>query len=181
LLDAYLGPYKDAYSLWVGLQLLSRAVFLGLSALNTDVTLTVGTFILGIILCAEDFVHPFKSRFKNIQESLTLLNLLAVYVTAWHYDGSSDIEPLLMQCLIFMMFAYFIVYIACHCVMSTCGNTIKSRMNTLKVYFKVCKEKIVNDSSTEILLVKINEKNEIANVVCSSYEEYQESLIASND
>ena len=181
LLDAYLGPYKDDLSYWMGLQLLIRAVFLGLSALNTDITLAIGAVILGVLLCVEGFVHPFKCSFKNIQEMLTLLNLLAVFVTASHYDGSSDIEPLLLQCLIFVMFAYFIVHISYHCVMSTCGNTIKSRMNTVNMNFKVWKNKITNNSSTEMLHVKVNERNKIANAVCSSYEEFQESLIALND
>jgi len=66
LLDAYLGPYKDSFPYWMGVQLLMRAVFLGLSALNRDVTLTIGIIILGIMLCVEGFILPFKSRFKNI-------------------------------------------------------------------------------------------------------------------
>jgi len=120
LLDAYLGPYKDSFSYWMGLQLLMRAIFLGLSALGRDVTLTIGTVILGIMVCIESLVCPFKSRYKNVQESLLLLNLLAVFVTALHDDGSRDIEPLLLECLILTVFAYFIVYIKTHGSVS-CG------------------------------------------------------------
>jgi len=181
LLDAYLGPYKDTCSFWMGLQLLIRAIFLGLSALGPDITLTIGTFILGVILCIKSFIHPFKNRLKNIQESLTLLNLLAVYIAASHYSGSSNTEPRLLQCLIFMMLAYYIVYISYHCVLSTCGNAVESRMETIKMHLKVWKKKVVNDSSIELLHAKINTRNKIENLVCSSYEEYQESLIALND
>ena len=183
LLDAYLGPYKDRFAYWMGLQLLIRAIFLGLSALNTDESLTIGTFILGAILCVEGFVHPFKSRFKNIQESLTLLNLLAVYVTASHYDGSTDIEPLLLQCLIFTTFAYFITYIACHCMMSTCGNTIKPKIDVIMMHFNSLKKRIINQTSTEMLNVTVSERSEGPGpgVVCSNYEEFQESLITFND
>ena len=181
LLDAYLGPYKDGFPYWMGLQLLLRAVFLGLSALDRDETLTIGTIVLGVMVCVEGFVQPFKSRFKNIQESLVMLNLLAVYVTALHYNGSRQIEPLLLQCLILTMLAYFVVYIVCHCVMSTCGSTIKPRMNAITMYFKAWKRRIVNDTSAEMLNVTVSESNKIKDVVCSSYEEFQESLIAFND
>ena len=107
LLDAYLGPYKDGFSNWIGIQLLIRAIFLGLSALNKDVTLNIGAFILAVILCIEGLAQPFKSRYKNIQESLVLLCLTAVFITASLYDGSSKVEPLLLQCLIFTTLAYF--------------------------------------------------------------------------
>ena len=183
LLDAYLGPYKDDFPYWTGVQLLMRAVFLGVSAFDRDVSLTIGTIILGIVLCVEGFVHPFKSRFKNIQESLTLLNLLAVFVTASHYDGSSDIEPLLLQCLIFTTFAYFIVYIVCHCMLSTCGNTIKPKIDVIMMHFNSLKKRIINQSSTEMLNVTISERSEgpVPGVVCNNYEEFQESLITFND
>ena len=42
LLDAYFGPYKDQFFYWTGLQLILRAIFLGLSALHQIVNLTCG-------------------------------------------------------------------------------------------------------------------------------------------
>ena len=176
LLDTYLGPYKDNFSCWMGVQLLMRAVFLGLSALDRDVTLTIGTVILGVMLCIQGFVHPYKSKFKNIQESLILLNLQAVYVAALHYDGSSKVEPILLQCLIFTTLAYFIVYIVCHCVMSACDLRTK-----LDVILKHLKRRLTNGDSTEMLNVMASEGKRGADMVCGDYENFQESLIALND
>ena len=179
LLDAYLGPYEDSFSYWMGLQLLMRAVFLGLSVLERSAAFTMGTVILGVLLCVEGFVHPFKSRFKNTQESLVLLNLLAVYVTASHYDGNSEVRPILLQCLIFTALAYFIAYISCHCVMSTCGNAVK--FNTAIIHCKAWKKRMHHFLSTKILHATVDEKNQMTNVLCNSYEEFQDSLIAYND
>ena len=110
-----------------------------------------------------------------------MLNLLAVYVIALHYDGSREIEPLLLQCLTLTMFAYFVVYIACHCVMLLCGNIVKPRMNTVNMYFKALKKRIMNDSSTEMLYVTDSERNKTTDVVCNSYEEFRDSLIVFNE
>jgi len=178
LLDAYLGPYKDSFSYWMGLQLFLRAVFLGLSALDRDVTLTIGTVILGAMLCIEGLVCPFKSRFKNIQECTILLNLLAVYVTALHDDGSREIEPRLLQCLILTVLLYFVVYIACHSVMSTCGNTVVPKFNVIIAHINTWKKRFTNDSSTAMLEVIESERPDMA---CSDYEQLQESLIAFNN
>jgi len=179
LLDAYLGPYKDGFSFWMGFQLLIRAIFLGLSALNKDINLTIGTIILGAILCLEGFIRPFKSSFKNMQESLTLLKLLAVYVTASHYDGSNDIEPFLLQCLIFLS-ANFIAYIACHCMMLICGNTIKPKIDVIIMYFNSLKKRKFNSNSTKLLNVMVSERSREPGPSIED-NNYQESLIIFSD
>ena len=167
----------------MGFQLLIRAIFLGLSALNRDINLTIGTIILGAILCLEGFIHPFKSSFKNIQESLALLNLLAVYVTASHYNGSNDIEPFLLQCLIFTTFAYFLAYIVCHCMMSACGNTIKPKIDVIIMYFNSLMKRKFNSNSTKLLNVTVSERSKEPGpgVEHNNYEEFQESLITFSD
>ena len=93
LLDPYFGPYKDRYYYWTGLQLLIRALFLGLSALSTPINLISGIIVLGTLLFIQGSVHPFKSRYKNYQELLLILNLQAVYTIALYsiFDNSVDI------------------------------------------------------------------------------------------
>ena len=90
LLDAYFGPYKPKYPFWTGLQLFIRSSFLGLSAFSRNVNLFSGTVLVVIVLCTHGILHPFKSTYKNFQESLVLLNLSAVYVTALYneYENS---------------------------------------------------------------------------------------------
>ena len=133
LLDAYFGPYKQNYSFWTGLQLLIRSGFFGLSALSRNVSLCCGAFLVGIVLCTHGTLYPFKSKFKNIQESFVLLDLLAVYVTALYSDGENNrYKLLIIRALIITVLAYFIGLVFCHCVMITYGDTIKRKGNKIK-------------------------------------------------
>ena len=122
LLDAYFGPYKEKYPFWTGLQLLIRSSFFGLSALSRNVSLCSGTVLVGIMLCTHGMLHPFKSRYKNFQESLVLLNLLAVYVTALYDEyENSKYKLLIIRLLIISVLVYFVVLIFCHCIMLMYG------------------------------------------------------------
>ena len=132
LLDAYFGPYKQAYPFWTGLQLLIRSIFLGLSAFSRSVSLCSGAVVVGAMLCAHGMLHPFKSRFKNFKESLVLLDLLAAYVTAL-YNASSTM--LIVRILIITVLAYFIALIFCHCMMLRYGDTIKRITSRIKQVF----------------------------------------------
>ena len=72
LLDVYCGPYKDKYYYWTGLLLLMRTTFFGLSAFDRWINLCCGTILLGILLCIQGIIHPFKCKLVNIQESFIL-------------------------------------------------------------------------------------------------------------
>ena len=85
LLDVYFGPYKPKYPYWTGLQLFIRSSFFGLSALTRNNSLSYGALLVIIVLCTHDILQPFKSRFKNFQESLVLFNLSIVYYIAALY------------------------------------------------------------------------------------------------
>ena len=79
LLDAYQGPYKNQYYFWPGLQLLIRAVFFGLSALDKNINLPIGLVLLAAMLGIHGYVRPFKSSFKNIQELVFIFNLIVLF------------------------------------------------------------------------------------------------------
>ena len=64
------------------MQLLIRSIVFGLSSLIRGIGLPSSAILVGIMLCAHSIARPFKSKFKNYEESLVLLDLLAVYVTA---------------------------------------------------------------------------------------------------
>ena len=49
LIDAYQGPYKYKYYYWGGAQLVTRAVFFGLSALDRNTNLTIEVTLLATI------------------------------------------------------------------------------------------------------------------------------------
>ena len=133
LLDAYFGPYKDKYPFWTGLQLLIRMSLFSLSALSRKVNLFSGAVLVGIVLCTHGVVYPYKRKYINIQESLVLLDLLAVYVTALYNEcENSKYNWLIIRLLIITVLGYFIVLIFSHCIMLMYGDTVKVRANKIK-------------------------------------------------
>ena len=50
LLDAFQGPYKIKFHYWTGIQLLIRAIVFGLSALNRNANLMIGSIFLEIMI-----------------------------------------------------------------------------------------------------------------------------------
>ena len=90
LLDVYQGPYKNRYYFWPGLQLLIRAIFFGLSALDRNINLAIGLVLLAAMLGIHGYVRPFKSSFKNIQEFLFIFNLIVMFVFV-QYESTNNI------------------------------------------------------------------------------------------
>ena len=179
LLDAYFGPYKDKFYYWTGIQLVLRAIFLALSAFESDVNLTSGIILLGILLCVQGVVHPFKSWLKNVQESVVLLDLLALYVTALYNDSKRKEKLSIAWYLLFPVLVYFIIFVSCHCVVSICGDRIKQKGNNiiLIIKSKLSNAKISHDQELidmETLRSKIPD-------VTLDYKEFQEPLIAMSD
>ena len=171
LLDAYFGPYKPKYSFWTGLQLLIRSSFFGLSALSKNIGLSSGAVLVGIMHCIHGILHPFKSRFKNVQESLVLLNLLALHVTALYPDNSNFYKLLIIRVLIVIILIYFILLMFGHCIMSLCGDMIKRRVN--KILTKMTSVK--HGCSNSLQMKKLSSR--IPNV-SFNYKEFQEPLVA---
>ena len=175
LLDAYFGPYKLKYVFWTGLQLSMRSYSFGLSSVIRSASLFSGAVLVGIMLCMHGLVHPFKSRFINIQESLVLLDLLAVYVTALYNEyENSKYKLFIIRLLIITVLAYFIVLIFCHCIMSMYGNVIKGRANKIKQMLmkRITRKKTCSESlQLEDLSAKIPD-------AAFNYKEFIEPLVA---
>ena len=110
LFDAYFGPYKDKNFYWTGLQLILRAVFFSLSAFQRNINLTSGIILLGLLLFLQGLMSPFKSKYKNIQEALVILNLQAVYALTLYGDDDNNIQ--IMQVLILLVLAYFFIVLS---------------------------------------------------------------------
>jgi len=179
LLDAYFGPYKQKYPFWTGLQLLTRSCFFGLSALSRNASLFSGAILVIIVLCTHDIICPFKSKFKNIQESLVLLDLSAVYVTALYNEyENSKYKILIIRLLIVTVLAYFIVLIFCHCIMLMYGDTIKRKANKFKqsLMRRITRKQTCSES---LDLEKLQLRSKIPDVAFN-YEEFIEPLVAPN-
>ena len=171
LLDAYFGPYKQHYAFWTGLQLSIRSCFFGLSALTKNISLSSGAVLVGIVLCAHGILHPFQSRLKNFQESLVLLNLLAVYATALYNDNENGkYKFLVIRLLIITVLVYFIVLIFCHCVMLRCGDTIKEKVN--KLMKGITRKQALSES------LHMEQLRSIIPDIAFNYKEFQEPIVA---
>ena len=179
LLDAYFGPYKDKFYYWTGIQLVLRAIFLALSAFDSDVNLTSGIILLGILLCVQGVVHPFKSWLKNVQESVVLLDLLALYVTALYNDSKRKEKLPIAWYLLFPVLVYFIIFVSCHCIVSMCGGTIKQKGSNVIL---TVKNKLINKSKkiSHELIDMETLRSKIPDVTLN-YKEFQEPLIAMSD
>ena len=176
LLDPYLGPYKDKYYYWTGLQLLMRAVFFSLSAFRIEFSLISGAIVVGILLCIQGVIQPFKSRFKNIQESFVLLNLLLLYLFALH-DHYNITSTAVVQYLILVVLLYFILFILYTCITVLCGSKLEILKEFVTRYtLRWKKNKMIKPAE----ICMHNTINEIPDVTFN-YKEFQEPLVAVTD
>ena len=178
LLDAYFGPYKQKYPFWIGLQLSIRSCFFGLSALDRSVSLFSGTVLAAVVLYVHCIVYPFKSRSKNFQESLVLLDLSAVYVTALYNEyESSTYKLFIIRLLIVTVLAYFIVLIFCHCIMLLYGDAIKRRVYNIKHYKQMLMKRIKR-KQTHSGSLQLEQLSSKIPDVAFNYSEFREPLVA---
>ena len=171
LLDAYFGPYKDKFYYWTGLQLLVRAAVFCISAVNDKCHLTDAIIVLGLLLCKQSYAQPYKSKFKNFQESFVLLNFQAVYAIRLLYltdDGATGM--IMVQVLLSVVLVNFIISVIAHCVMLKCNNKVTQISDKLAVHLKT-----IFNSSTHLEAVDMED---ISNYSSGNYHEFQDSLIA---
>ena len=120
-------------------------------------------------------VYPFKNRFKNFKESLVLLDLLAVYVTALYNEyENSKYKLFIIRLLIITVLAYFIVHIFCHCIMLMYGDAIKRRATIIKqMLMKMITRKQTCSESLQLEYLRSKIPD-----VAFNYNEFRERLIA---
>ena len=108
MLDAYQGPYKNKYYFWTGMQLVLRAVFFGISALDRNTNLMIGSMMIGTATCIHGTMFPFKSKAKNVQELLMMLNLNCLFIFSL-YTSSNHIAVTLLILLCFLLFFFIVI------------------------------------------------------------------------
>ena len=177
LLDAYHGPYKDAFSYWVGLQLLIRKVILVLSVFDKRINFLSVSILLGVIFCIHGVTNPFINRFHNVQEALILLNLLAIYVTAYYNTSQSTESVIVTSILLATVSLYFV---ACFTYSLTNVECIKNHkvLGLFKRFLNGMRQNLCqkNGSNSEI-----NSTLKLSSVipdVTYTFKEFQEPLLA---
>ena len=139
LLDAYQGPYKIKFYYWTGLQLVFRAIFLGLSALDRETNLTISVILLGVIICLHK-VAPFINSKNNILEMLSFLNLQLIFVTAYFMTANA----IMINASVSLLMFHLMCIIALHIKTSFCIDTSFTVTKFGKWFLRFGKYKKVN-------------------------------------
>ena len=169
ILDAYQGPYKTKFYYWTGLQLLMRAVFFGLSALDRSTNVIVSVILLGVMIWLYEKASPFNNKLNNVIEILSLINLQALFMIS--YLSASDI---IIHILVFVEMFQLVCIILVHLKMATCASytinfSITNVISKCLVGFKQQSNK--KDRREEINLQDLNSSPLV------DYKEFREPLI----
>ena len=167
ILDAYQGPYKTKYYYWTGLQLLMRAIFFGLSALDRSTNAIISTILLGVMIWLYEKASPFNSKINNVIEILSLLNLQALFIISYFTTASDIAINILVSLEMFQLACIILV----HLKMATCKSYTIS-FNMINKYIVILKQKSSKNHQTEeINLEDINSSLQV------DYKEFREPLI----
>ena len=165
LIDAYQGPYNYKCYYWTGLMLIIRAIFFGLSALDTNINLTIGVILLVVVALIQRSLIPFKDKWKNLHEISYILNLSTIYVLSFgHYKVPINI----MITIAALQFSLIILH---HSINNICGGVI---MYKLKNFIEMTKKWVTR--SQNIPEHHIELKN-IPPDKIYNYQELRDSLI----
>jgi len=166
LLDAYKGPYKDKFYYWTGLELLLRAVFYGISALDRCTNMMIGILILGAMECIFGLHSPFKHKSNNYQELLLIFNLQALFTASW-YTTSNFIA---VNILVGIAVVQFIIFSLCQ---NQLWKKFKNHVTKMLVSFNYFKQQPPEAKNTM----------ELQNVVPEpsfNYMEFREPLLGND-
>lgn len=108
LLDVYQGPFKIKFYYWVGLHLVTKAVFFGLSALDKKVNLLIGSMILIAVEGIFGYIRPYKNWFQNCHEMILIFNLNVLSVLVLSDQNVTPIN--VMIALAAVQFLFIVIY-----------------------------------------------------------------------
>ena len=159
---------------WIGLQLVMRATFLGLSSLDRNVNLKIGIILISILAGVHGLLRPFKNEIKNYQDFIWLMNLQLLYVLSFNVTNMMYVNILVTIAM--LHFSIIIVYhvmtytwigkVTSNHIISGCSKIYTLLSKLIKCY-----------KSESIPIVRDREMNEIPDVTYN-YREYREPLVA---
>ena len=168
LLDAYQGPYKLNFYYWTGLQLVIRAVFFGVAALDKNINLIIGGILLSVMIGLHGLLRPFKNSVKNYHELVFLINLQVLYIFSLSSIGATAVDV-----MIAMAALQFTIIFTNNMISYMYGGVIGKKLQdyTSTVTKSMQKKMKMSKVTTEqIILQNIPDKT-------YNYQEYQEPLL----
>lgn len=182
ILDAYGGPYKDRYTFWVGLRLLTLAIMCSTYAIvGTDdpsLALMIQLIFITLFLFWQAIAKPFKNYFIELLDLFFTMNFTMMAIVSLHLLNVEDFaiashkQKVLVEVLISFVFVAFCGIIAFHLlkalhripkigekmdsVRTQTLNWISSsqKLDFLKQKMKAMAKPLVEDSSVELKGVK---------------------------
>ena len=169
LLDVYQGPFKTKFYNWIGLHLVIRALFFGLSALDKKLNLLIGSVILIAVESVVGYTCPYKDSLKNLHEMILLFNLNVQYVLMLSGDSFTAVN--VMIALAAIQFIFIMIY---HVFNYTLSGRLKSKIQQyISTLVNRSDRKFGNNS---FQLHDLSYCNQIPEITYN-YSEYQEPLV----
>ena len=124
ILDAYGGPYKDRYTFWVGLRLLTLAIMCSTYAIaGTDepsLALMIQLIFVIFFLFWQAITKPFKNYFVELLDLFFTMNFIMMAIASLHLLNVQDLvtastkQRALVEVLISLVFIAFCGIITFH-------------------------------------------------------------------
>lgn len=108
MLEAILNPYKENMRYWFALRIVLLIVLYCVYTVYRGgdflIIYTITVPILFIFIMAQIYFQPFKSRFINVLDTITMVNFLLVGMTTWYMITQGRIVPIVIECVISVFF-----------------------------------------------------------------------------
>ena len=191
ILDAYGGPYKDRYTFWVGLRLLTLAIMCSTYAVaGTDepsLALMIQLIFITLFLFWQAIAKPFKNYFIELLDLFFTMNFIMMAIASLHLLNVEDLtiashkQKVLVEVLISFVFIAFCGIIAFHILKALHRiPKIGERMDWIRtqapnwISYKFFKHKvkgvrktIEDDSSVELKGMTIERSTETTQTIVS--------------
>ena len=182
LLDTYQGPYKDKFYYWTGLQLVIRAGFFGISALEESLNLAIGTILLCAIGFCQGYCNPYKVEKKNVNDLFLLFNVTGLHILLT-YAKDENSSKIVVNVMITIAAIQLLVIITYHIITYVYGGVIR---NVIQQVFNIVRMQIASvvkaqTQPNEPMQPQIIVLNNIPDVTNNNYCEYEEPLLDYHD
>ena len=171
LLDAYHGPYKDTFYYWTGLQLVLRAVFFSLTALERKTNLMISALLIGMVACIQGTLCPLKNKTQNVQELFLLLNLHALFVLTLYSDSNRIAITILISLSTLQLFIIVLKS-------TTLGRKCYTQLNFI---LTTITEKILKYFKKSATVANVRLNIPLVPDVTYNYKEFREPLIGKDN
>ena len=152
ILDAFQSSFKNKVYFWSAIHIMLRNIFFSLYAFPIKLRLFLGTVILLLFSVLYGYVRPNKNKLVNIQELLSLANLIIIYSAS--ILNSENIFFIITNLMICCIFVQFCIIIFSHFFLYTVHCNVAIKENLMKVWNK----KKSNSSSYDVTLFNIHDR-----------------------